>query len=103
MGADQVVGSESHSVDADEALGIHGVIFQSSTSVLDVHGCKVRAVHTETRTNDIYFSISLSCDVKTLALLSHDCIEEKKMISSIIETNNRSVYFSKYQHGYHRQ
>ena len=75
MGADQVVGSESHSVDADEALGIHGVIFQSSTSVLDVHGCKVRAVHTETRTNDIYFSISLSCDVKTLALLSHDCIE----------------------------
>ena len=93
MGADQVVGSESHSVDADEALGIQGVIFQSSTSVLDVHGCKVRAVHTETRTNDIYFSISLSCDVKTLALLSHHCIELKEKRSSIIETNNLQCIF----------
>ena len=37
MGADQIVGSESHSIDTDKALSIHGVIFQSSAPVLNVH------------------------------------------------------------------
>lgn len=38
------IGSKSHGIDADEALGVHGVVLQALAAVLDVHGSQVGAV-----------------------------------------------------------